>query len=296
MGKQVSGTVKAPEGKSIAVNFGFDFDACSLWCSFGETTQAAMSRGEFGAEVGMPRILDLLDKYNIKATVFIPGHTVDTFPDICKEVVKRGHEVGYHGYCHEGISGLSADEEARIINMGLEALDRIGVKPKGFRSPSWDYSPNTLKFIEKYGLTYDSSLMANDLYPYRPRYCEVYLDKANVFGPPSKVIEIPCSWFLDDFPPIEFVIVGGMTKSLGMRSVDEIYGRWSSIFDYAVDNCPGAVFALTNHPQTSGRAHTIQLLERMIQHVILRNGWIARMDEIADAYEEGGKAEIWPLT
>jgi peptidoglycan/xylan/chitin deacetylase (PgdA/CDA1 family) len=150
----------------------------------------------------------------------------------------------------------------------------------------WDYSPNTLRYLEEYGFKCDSSLMANDLYPYRPRLHEVHLDKPTVIGPPSrKIVEIPASWFLDDFPPMEFNI-SQAPYIVGMRPVSELYDRWMSIFDYAVDSCPGSVFALTNHPQTSGRAHTIQLLERVIQHVILRNGWIATMDEIADAYEE----------
>ena len=285
IGTQMSGKIKVPDGKTVAVNFGFDFDACSVWFSIGLKTQAGMSRGEFGAEVGVPRVLNLLDKYNIKATFFTPGHTADTFPEICKEVVRRGHEVAHHGYAHKNIAELSFEEETKEMEMGLEALQKIGVKPLGYRSPAWDYSPNTLKLIEKYGFKYDSSLMANDLYPYHPRYCEIHLDKANVFGPPSKVIEIPPSWFLDDFPPSEYIKVGS-ARNLGLRSVDEIYGRWTSIFDYAVDNCPGAVFALTIHPQTIGRAHTIQLLERVIQHMILRNAWIARMDEIVDAYYE----------
>ncbi len=286
IGTQVTGKIKVPKGKSIAVNIGDDFDAMSVWYSLGSSSQAACARGEFGAEVAVPRILDLYSKYDIKATFFIPGHTVDSFPDICKEILKRGHEVSYHGYAHEGVAELSANDEEKIMNAGLEALSRIGVKPMGYRSPAWDYSPNTLRLIEKYGFKYDSSLMANDLYPYRPRTQEVHFDKGNVFGPPSKVIEISPSWWLDDFPPSEFLIVGHSVKNLGMRPVDELYDRWASTFDYAVDNCPGAVFALTNHPQTIGRAHTIQLLERTIQHVILRNGWIATMDEIADAYEE----------
>ena len=289
IGKQVSGKIRAPKGKSIAVNFGLDFDAVSVWYMLGSRSQAACSRGEFGAEVGVPRLLDLYDKYGIKVTFFIPGHTADTYPDTCKEIVKRGHEVGYHGYAHEMVTTLSADEEKRVMEKGLGSLSRIGVKPTGFRSPMWDYSPNTLRYIEEHGFKYDSSVMANDLYPYRPRIQEVHLDKGNVFGPPSKVIEIPPSWFLDDFPPTEFAMFSSGGYSVGMRSVNELYDRWTSIFDYAVDNCPGGVFSLTSHPQTSGRAHTIQLIERVIQHVILRNGWIATMDEIADAYYEEDK-------
>ena len=282
IGKQVTGKIKIPEGKSIAVNFSFDFDACSVWYSYGFRTQEAMARGEFGAEVGVPRILNILNKYNIRATFFIPGHTADTFPDISKEIVNQGHEVGHHGYAHEAASKLSAAEEEKVMNMGLDALNRIGVKPRGYRSPSWDYSPQTLELIEKYNFVYDSSLMANDLYPYRPRYCEVHFDKANIFGPPSKVIEIPCSWFLDDFPATEFI--RGIRT--GMCPVDQLYNRWTSIFDYAVANNPGSVFVLTNHPQTTGRAHMIQLLEQVIQHIVLNNGWITTLDSIAGAYQE----------
>jgi peptidoglycan/xylan/chitin deacetylase (PgdA/CDA1 family) len=282
IGKQVTGKIKIPEGKSIAVNFSFDFDACSVWYSYGFRTQEAMARGEFGAEVGVPRILDLLYKYKIKATFFIPGHTADTFPDISKEIAKQGHEVGHHGYAHEAVSKLSAVEEEKVMNMGLDALNRIGVKPHGYRSPSWDYSPQTLQLIEKYGFIYDSSLMANDLYPYRPRYCEVHLDRANIFGSPSKVIEIPCSWFLDDFPTTEFI----RGIRVGMCPVGQLYNRWTSIFNYAVANCPESVFVLTNHPQTIGRAHMIQLLEQMIQHVVSNDGWITTLDSIARAYEE----------
>ncbi len=72
-----------------------------------------MSRGEFGAEVGAPRLLKLFDKYGIKTTWCIPGHTVDTFTDICKEVVARGHEVAHHGYVHENPTPLSYEEEEK---------------------------------------------------------------------------------------------------------------------------------------------------------------------------------------
>lgn len=121
---QKTGKMKLPEGKKIAVNLGFDFDSSSVWMeSFGKTSQVYASRGEYGAVVGVPRILNLLEQYDIKATFFIPGHTVDTFPEICKEIVKRGHEVGHHGYVHEDPTDLSYEEEDAIIIKGLETLE-----------------------------------------------------------------------------------------------------------------------------------------------------------------------------
>lgn len=280
---QVTGKIKLPPGKTVAVNIGVDFDAHSVWMgNMNLTTPAYMARGEFGAEVGAPRLLKLFDKYNIKTTWCIPGHTVDTFPEIAKEIVKRGHEVAHHGYCHENVSKLTLEEEEKVFLMGLEALDRLGVKPRGFRSPAWDYSPNTLSLIEKYGFTYDSSLMANDLHPYRPRAVEVNFEKANVFSEPSPIVEFPVSWYLDDFPTQEFILGSGA----GLGDPEVFLKRCKAIFDYALENEEGACYILTNHPQTIGRAHMLPVLEELIQYMEANGAWFAPMGEMYDNYYE----------
>jgi len=281
---QVSGKVRIPAGKKVAVNIGCDFDAQAIWIgSFNLTSPAYMSRGEFGAEVAVPRLLKLFDKHKVKATWCIPGHTVDTWPEVCKEIVAAGHEVGHHGYVHENPTPLSLEEETKVMEMGLEALARIGVKPRGYRSPYWDFSPNTLAILEKYGFDYDSSLMANDLHPYRPRPVEVHADRGNVFGPPSKILEIPVSWYLDDFPQVEYMT----GRQEGMRPSQDIFDRWKAIFDYAVENEEDACYVLTTHPQTIGRAHTIQMFEELIAHMKDRGAWFATLSEICDATEIG---------
>jgi peptidoglycan-N-acetylglucosamine deacetylase len=280
---QKTGKVKLPPGKRIAVSISCDFDAMSSWIgSQNLTSPAYMSRGEFGAEVGTPRLLKLFDKYQLKTTWFIPGHTVDTFTDKCKDVVAGGHEIGHHGYVHENPTLLSYEEEEKILVMGLEALARIGVKPRGYRSPAWDYSPNTLSILEKHGFMYDSSLMGNDLHPYRPRPVKVFADRGNEFGPPSSVIEIPVSWFLDDWPTQEYV--PGVNE--GLRSIQEVSERWKSIFDYACENEENACYVLTIHPEVCGRAHMMQILEDLIKYMQLRGAWFATLGEISDCYEE----------
>ena len=66
----------------------FDFDAISIWpAAFGLTTPTALSRGEFGARVAVPRILDVLRRDGVTATFFIPGHTVESFPEVCRRIV-----------------------------------------------------------------------------------------------------------------------------------------------------------------------------------------------------------------
>lgn len=278
---QKTGRINLPEGKKIALNLGFDFDSSSVWMeSFGKTSQIYTSRGEYGAEVCVPRILDLLDKYRLKSSFFIPGHTSDTYPDVCKEIVKRGHEVCHHGYVHEDPTNLLYDEEEAIMVKGLEALDKIGVKPIGYRSPGFDFSPNTMNILEKYGFKYDSSLMGNDFYPYCPRYCTVHFDRANEFGEPSKMVEMPVSWYMDDFPHSEFV----MTRT-GMKPQSQIFEIWSGTFDYGVKNIEGGVLNVAMHPQVIGRPHTMTMLEEFINYVESKGAWIAPMKDIYERIE-----------
>ncbi len=275
---QKTGKVNLPHGKKIAVNLGFDFDSTSVWMeSFNKTSQVYASRGEYGAAVGVPRILNLLDKYDIKATFFIPGHTIDTFPDVCREIVERGHEAAHHGYVHEDPTDLPYEEEEVIMVKGLERLDSIGVKPMGYRSPGFDFSPNTIELLEKYGFKYDSSLMGNDYYPYCPRYCTVNFDRGNEFGEPSKIVEMPASWYLDDFPHAEFV----MTRS-GMKPQSQILEIWKAHFDYGIENVENGMMVVAMHPQVIGRPHNITMLEEFIKTVKGNDGWFASFADIYD--------------
>lgn len=278
---QKTGKINLPEGKRIALTLSFDFDSASVWMeSFGKSSPVYISRGEYGAVVGVPRILDLFDKYGLKTTFFVPGHTLDTYPEVCKEIVSRGHEIGHHGYMHEDPTDLALDVEESIMQRGFETMDKIGVKPIGYRSPGFDFSPNTLMLLEKYGIRYDSSLMGNDFYPYCPRPCHVNFDRGNTFDEPSQVVEMPCTWFMDDWPHAEFV----MTRA-GMKPQSQIYEIWASTFDYGVQNVPNALLNVAMHPQVSGRPHMITMLEKFIDHALENGAWIAPFREILDRVE-----------
>ena len=67
----------------------------------GEDSPDDISRGLFAGEVGMPRLVNLFKRFGIKTTWFIPGHSIETFPEQTAMVVDAGHEVGIHGYTHE---------------------------------------------------------------------------------------------------------------------------------------------------------------------------------------------------
>lgn len=283
------GHLQLPPGKKIAVNLGTDFDAQALWLgAFNRPSPSAMSRGQFGAEVGVPRLLDLYRRYEVTTTWFTPGHSVDTFPEQCRAVLADGHEFGHHGYYHEVPPGLERDTERRLVDLAFESFKNVlGLRPTGYRSPYWDYSENTLDIIEESGFTYDTSLMARDLVPYRPQRWQVNWEKANVAGKASHVLEIPVNWYLDDFPPLAYT-----GPQAGMQDTETILRRWQDIFDYAYQNVENPVYATCVHPQIIGQAHHMMWYEKLIQHIVSHDGvWFATCDEIARAWVDDEEDE-----
>ena len=277
------GHLKLPEGKKIAVNLGTDFDAQSLWMGgFNKPSPSYMSRGEFGAMVGVPRLLDLYEKYDIKTTWFTPGHTIDTFPGQCEQIAAKGHEFGHHGYFHENPTLIDAGTEEELVERAFATFDkRLGIRPTGYRSPYWDYSDNTLDIVEKMGFKYDSSLMGRDLEAYRPRRWAIDWENGNKAGKASHVIELPVSWYLDDFPPLA-CITGSQA---GQQDSNTVYERWRDIFDYGYERIEGAAFVSCVHPQIVGQPHHMLWYERLIEHMVSREGvWFATTDEIADCW------------
>jgi peptidoglycan/xylan/chitin deacetylase (PgdA/CDA1 family) len=260
----------------------FDFDALSVWLgSYPVVTPAMLSRGEYGARVGVPRILELLARYDIPSTFFIPGHTADSFPDSVEAILAAGHEVGHHGYGHEDPSTQSPDEERRSMERGLEVLGRFMKNPPlGYRSPSWDYSDVTLSLLVEYGFLYDSSLFADDFTPYRPRLGDrVGVEEPLQKGEEVDLWEFPVNFCLDDWPHFTFNFD---PPRVGLSATSKVFEIWTGEFDYMVEHGQNGVFTLTMHPQVIGRGHRMVLLERFIQRVILKGAArFARMGDVA---------------
>jgi peptidoglycan/xylan/chitin deacetylase (PgdA/CDA1 family) len=241
----------------------FDFDAMSLWIgSFKATSPGVISRGEF-APKGVERVLALLAKHEIPSTFFVPGQTVLAYPDTVRAIVAGGHEVGHHGFVHERVTELSPEREREVLERGIEIIgDVAGAPPVGYRSPSWDFTEQTLDLLVEHGFLYDSSLMGSDFELYWPRTGDVPSpDGPYEFGTEVPVVEIPVSWLLDDFPHFEYVR-GGLAT---MKPPSQVYEIWSAEFDfYAGLDAGGLCYTLTNHPEVIGRGSRIAMLDRLI--------------------------------
>jgi len=240
----------------------FDFDAMSVWFGFERTTPAMLNRGEYGARVGVPRILDLLDRRGIRATFFVPGHTVESFPDAAHAILDRGHEIAHHSYAHVDPSRQSADEERADMERALAALERIGVRPLGYRSPSLDLSDVTLELVEEHGFVYDSSLMTDDFRPFHPRIGDrVAREEPLVRGRESPLWELPTCFELDDWPHFQFNFD---PPRHGLAPPSGVLEIWRGELDWMDANVDGGVMTVCMHPQVIGRAHRMAMLERFV--------------------------------
>jgi peptidoglycan-N-acetylglucosamine deacetylase len=257
----------------------FDFDALSVWLAYDEPTPAMLWRGEYGARVGVPRVLKLLDDYGLKATFFVPGHTLESFPDESESILAAGHEVAHHSYAHVDPSRQSRDEERADMERAWAALERVGVKPLGYRSPSADLSSATLELIEELGFLYDSSLMADDYRPFRPRIGDrVARGEPLQRGREAMFWELPLSFELDDWVHFQFNFdpyrKGGATPS-------DVLEIWQGELDWMDANVDGGVLTVTMHPQVIGRGHRIAMLSRFVEHALELGARFERMGDVA---------------
>jgi len=244
----------------------FDFDAMSGFISRGMTSPSPISRGEFGANVGAQRILDLLKKYDVQGSWYIPGHTLETYPDQCRRVFDAGHEVGHHGWTHVSPANLTREKEEEGLIRANEQIKKLtGQYARGYRSPSWDLSVHSVELLLKHGFTYDSSMMGDDYTPYRVRQGDVIeLEKPAVFGQTTKLVEMPVSWSLDDYPHFEFVRTS-TTILPGNMNAHHVLQNWVDDFMYLRDHLEWGVITYTFHPFVIGRGHRMIVLEKLIR-------------------------------
>lgn len=271
----------------LTVALTFDHDAIASEVDRGDGP-AAVSRGEFGPRVGVPRVLALLEREAIPSTWFVPGHTIATFPDSVASVVAAGHEIGCHGWTHEDLATLSPDAERDVMERSVEAVTRVaGARPRGFRAPYWSPSDQTLDLAVELGFAYDSSLMADDVRLYRVRRGDVQDRVASRFGAPGPLVEVPIGWALDDWPHFE-----PGAKAVGpMSAASKVEEIWTGELRYAWEREPGGVLTITMHPEAIGRGHRMLMLERFIATAKSLDGVVfERLDTVVERWSAANPA------
>jgi peptidoglycan/xylan/chitin deacetylase (PgdA/CDA1 family) len=244
-------------GDSAAVAvLSFDVDAESAILAQGRRYAdhaMVMTHQAYGPLVGVPRLLGLLEDFGIKGTFFVPGLTADRYPQVVERIAAAGHEIGHHSYSHLSPVDLGEAGERADFERALEALDRVGVQPKGHRSALWEASWRTPALVAEYGLEYDSTLMDDDK-PYL-----LATDRGTI-------AELPPHWSLDDWE--QYAFLPRPPIGVNIESPAKVLDLWTSELDAM--RRYGCLFMLTNHPFLSGRPGRVETLRRLVEHALGR--------------------------
>lgn len=260
----------SPNGFPVMLTF--DLDAETMWT--GRDPRNAerpivLSQGAYGWKVGTGRILDLLERYDVRATFFVPGVVIEQRWALAEEILRRGHEIAHHSWSHAWIVGLTPSQEREEMERGIEIIERLtGDVPAGWRSPAAEFSPITMPLLLEKGFRYSSNFFDDDT-PY------LHIVDENR----TNLIEFPFAWVLDDAPFFQYSItLPGRTLQAPSAALE----AWKAEFDtlYAEDRA----FTLAMHPQIIGRGSRLVALEGLIQYIQGHsNVWFAPCREVAEA-------------
>ena len=256
-----------PGGADVAVSLTFDVDAEAGWIGTGrpyEHRLTSLSEARYGVVRGLPRILELLGAYDMRGTFFVPGLTAQRYPDAVAAIVAAGHQIAHHGHLHLRSDKVSAEQQRDEIEQGLAALLDAGApRPVGYRSASWELTPETFDLLLEHDFSYDSSCMGDD----RP-YWETWGGR--------RLLELPVHWSLDDWPRYGWSIDGGGNAT----DPAELYASWLAEFELA--RAERRHITYTMHPEVIGRGQRYVHLDRLVSEITARSGvWTAPLADVA---------------
>jgi len=260
-------------GAKCAVMITVNLDAEFFWLSLSPDVAnrpKTKSMGQYGMTRGLPRVLDMLDEFHIKATFFVPGCTAITYPEQLHEIVRRGHEVANHGYEHENFATLTNAEQRIAMEKGIKAIENVCQVPvKGFRAPEGELTLDTLRIAKEFGIEYSSNL-SNDDCPY----------KLDLGG--DSILEIPIHWALFDFPYFAFNYRPAFPKGQGrVANYTQVLNNWAEEYRGYSEN--GLCYVLQLDPQTIGTPGRIGLLHELLTEITQsKQAWFATGNEMKE--------------
>jgi peptidoglycan/xylan/chitin deacetylase (PgdA/CDA1 family) len=258
-----------PDNCKAAVILSFDFDAESDELRSAPNKIVPISKGMYGPTVGLQRILNLLEDFEVPATFFVPGWVAQNHKDRVRETHARRFEIAGHGYMHEKVSEMSLEEETAVLQKCVDGIkEAIGTNPTGYRAPWFDFGKNSLSLLGKFSFEYDSSLMSQDL-PYL----------VNVDG--KLLVELPVDWSLDDYPAFE----------VDRKPPAQVRETWQAEFDALYRD--HSLFNLTMHPECIGRPARIGMLRDFVRYMKSKpKVWFASANEVAEWWRTAHSDEV----
>lgn len=287
------------EKKDIKVIINPHFVASSLWISSFQEPQSpqAISRGNYAAKRGVPRLLALLKEFDLPSTWAAPIHSLESYPKAAEMIVESGAELVSNGYLHEIPALLSREQESDLLDKEIEVITKLtGKKPAGRVAPNWNLSPNSIDLLIEKGFTWESSQMEDDFHPYYlrkgdtwngPDYSKPAAEWMHPWQPGEEVdlVEIPANWHLDDSPLVNFALM--IPNAYGWATHEDMESLWKDQFDWAYDNLDDAIVPFYLHPMSAGKPHTLKTMEDLITYMLDKKGVrFITMTEAAEDFRE----------
>lgn len=245
----------------------FDLDGESLWEASADTYNLMSApRGSYGPIQGMPRILNMCDKYAVPATFFVPGITAERYPEAVKEIVRCGHEIAYHGYTHESFPYWEK-EDADMLKTEKLIYDLTGFRLVGQRAPSGTMYDYSLGLFLKHNYIFSSNWRNHDG-PFIHR----------IDGREVPIVELPKDSIFDD-TAYDMYADRPFATATHLRSAREFCKIWRDEFDALAEENRMINFVI--HPQFIGHISRINELGKLTQYMKDNGAWFETNGNVA---------------
>ncbi|MEQ1793233.1 MAG: polysaccharide deacetylase family protein [Nitrospira sp.] len=213
-----------------------------------------------GSHVGLASLLERCDRFRIKATIFFAGRFAEAYPDLVRECLHRGHQLGTHGWAH---GGLEEDEDFRVapyeqqrqwIRRATDAVEKAsGVRPVVFRAPNLWISETTLRVLEEEGYHYDSSVPARrfDMGIGRVHYVKYFGAPRDPYRPSRSNLNHPGESSIVEVPPSSclFPINLATLRTVGLNKFQRMIQWIGQRSRHLVFYCHPSEFVLAAHQE-----------------------------------------------
>lgn len=275
----VSVVVNVEEGAELSVSLGDERNEATYEITEeveGQIDHCKDTHFDYGTRVGYHRIMALLERYEVPATLSCCARALELSPWLARDAIARGHEISSHSYRWERHAGMAEDEEREVIRRSVEAITTAcGVRPVGWHTRSAPSESTRRLLVEEGGFLYDSDSYADDL-PY----------VVQVSG--REHVVVPYAFDTND---MRFTRQGGFVHAndFARYCIDAFDWMWREAAYQ-----PG-MLSIGLHLRIIGRPGRMLGLERLLQAIRGRDRiWVARREDIARHWRELSGLSPWP--
>jgi peptidoglycan/xylan/chitin deacetylase (PgdA/CDA1 family) len=266
-----------PQGKQIAVTISVMLETWSPGkgpsygthmtpVKAGTVDHGGIAWAAYGGNVGVWRLLRVLEENNCKATFAVNTKCLEVFPKATETIAAKGHVLAGHAYTQDQMMiYLSRDEQLQCIQQATEVFQRrLGRRPTGWMSPVIAYNTETLEL--RAGERYDFSLDMRDY------------DLPRVVDTPlGKIVNIANCDFTD-------------TRVLRASSLD-FFEVYKETLDFLIDQEPHHHLGIALHCHVGGRPMMAAMLDKILKYYSQRGVWFTTHTELAQWARDNNVAE-----